>query len=134
MPCIKKRATLTDYKKACINSMIGAFKPNLNNHSKWSSTIITSCILEALRNAIEKVESFIDTFWDNDDHSFYHVLSPHKVGKVENERPLYDQIVQQEIIELHKLKMLVENKGGKNTDLNTDTITCTFQMTNASFI
>ena len=56
------------------------------------------------------------------------------MSNVETERSLYDQIVQQEIIELHKLKMLVENKGGKNTDLNTDAITCTFQMTNASFI
>ena len=102
LACLKKRATLTDYKKACINSMIGAFKPNLVKHSQWSSTIITSCKLEALRNAIEKDESFIDTFWDNDDNIFYHVLSPHKVSNVETERPLYDQIVQQEIIELHK--------------------------------
>jgi hypothetical protein len=126
LACLKKRATLTDYKKACINSMIGAFKPNLVKHSQWSSTIITSCKLEALRNAIEKDESFIDTFWDNDDNIFYHVLSPHKVSNVETERPLYDQIVQQEIIELHKLKMLVESKGGRITDLNTDAITCTF--------
>jgi 5-methylcytosine-specific restriction endonuclease McrA len=126
LACLKKRATLTDYKKSCINSMIGAFKPNLVKHSQWSSTIITSCKLEALRNAIEKDESFIDTFWDDDDNIFYHVLSPHKVSNVETERPLYDQIVQQEIIELHKLKMLVESKGGRITDLNTDAITCTF--------
>ncbi len=66
LACLKKRATLTDYKKACINSMIGALKPNLIKHSQWSSTIITSCKLEALRNAIEKDESFIDTFWDDD--------------------------------------------------------------------
>ncbi len=45
LACLKKRATLTDYKKACINStgMIGAFKPNLIKHSQWSSTIITRC-------------------------------------------------------------------------------------------
>ena len=48
------------------------------------------------------------------------------MSNVETERPLYDQIVQQEIIELHKLKMLVESKGGRITDLNTDAITCTF--------
>ncbi len=57
----------------------------------------------------------------------YHVLSPHKVSNVETERPLYDQIVQQETIELHKLKILIESKGGKVTDLNTDAITCTFE-------
>ena len=76
LACIKKRATLTDYKKACINSMIGAFKPNLVKHSQWSSTIITSCKLEALRNAIEKDESFFETFWDNDNIfiMFYHLI------------------------------------------------------------
>jgi len=109
---IVKDRYITDYKKVCINSMIGAFKPNLNKHSKWSSTIVTKCKLEALNHAIEKDESFIDTVW-YDDQEFYHVLSPHKVSNVETERPLYDQIVQQEIIELHKLQSLIESKGGK---------------------
>jgi hypothetical protein len=49
------------------------------------------------------------------------------VSNVKTERPLYDQIVQQEIIELHKLQTLIESKGGKVTDLNTDAITCTFE-------
>ena len=79
-----------------------------------------------MRNAIEKDESFIDTFWDNDDNIFYHVLSPHKLSNVGTERLLYDQIVQQEIIEPNKLKMLVESKGGEITDLNTDAIACNF--------
>ncbi len=83
--------------------MIGAFKPNLNKHSKRASTILTKCKLEALNHAIEKDESFIDTVW-YDDQEFYDVLSPHKVSNVETERPLHDQIVQQEIIGLDKLK------------------------------
>jgi hypothetical protein len=94
--------------------MIGAFKPNLNKYFKWSSTIVTKCKLEALNHAIKKDESFIDIVW-YDDQEFYHVLSPHKVSNVETERPLYDQIVQQEIIELHKLQTLIESKGGKVT-------------------
>jgi hypothetical protein len=48
------------------------------------------------------------------------------VSNVETEPPLYHQIVQQEMIELHKIKMLVESKGEKTTDLNTDAIICTF--------
>ncbi len=36
--------------------MIGAFKSNLNKHSKWSSTIVTKCKLEALNHAIDKDE------------------------------------------------------------------------------
>jgi hypothetical protein len=79
-----------------------------------------------LNHAIETDESFIDTVW-YDDQEFYHVLSPHQVSNVETESPLYDQIVQQEIIELHKLQTLIKSKGGKVTDLNTDAITCTFK-------
>ncbi len=45
--CFVKDKYITDYKKAGIKSMIGAFKPNLNKHSKWSSTIVTKCKLEA---------------------------------------------------------------------------------------
>jgi hypothetical protein len=62
-----------------------------------------------------------------DDQEFYHVLSPHKVSNVETERSLYDQIVQQEIIELHKIKKSIEGNGGNVTDLDTDAITCTFE-------
>jgi hypothetical protein len=58
--------------------------------------------IRSIKPPIEKDESFIDTVW-YDDKEFYQVLSPHKVSNVETERPLYDQIVQQEIIELHNL-------------------------------
>jgi hypothetical protein len=95
-----------------MNSMIGSFKPNLSKHSKWSSTIVTKCKLVALNHAIEKDESFLDTVW-YDDQEFYHVLSPHKVSNVETERPFYGKKVQQEIIELHKLKTLIEARAEK---------------------
>ena len=36
------------------------------------------------------------------------------MSNVETERPLYDQTVQQEMIELQKLKTLIESKGGSN--------------------
>jgi hypothetical protein len=49
------------------------------------------------------------------------------MSNVETERPLYDQKVQQEFIESHKLKTSIESKGGKVPDLNTDAITCTFE-------
>ena len=57
---------------------------------------------------------------------FFHVLKPSETTNIETERPLYDQIVQQEAMELHRLKTLVESKGGIVTDINTDAITCTF--------
>ena len=122
---IKHKCCITDYKKSSINSMIGGFKPNNVKRPNWFSVIVTQCKLEALRFAVQYDESFIDTFITNND-IFYHVLAPHKSTNIETERPLYDQIVQQEAMELHMLKTLVESKGGKVTDLNTDAITCTF--------
>jgi DNA replication protein DnaC len=56
----------------------------------------------------------------------FHVFVPSKTTNIETERPLYDQIVQQEPMELHKLKTLVESKGSIIPDMNTDAITCTF--------
>jgi hypothetical protein len=165
MKRILHECCVTDYKKACINSMIGGFKPNNIKKASWFSVVVTQCKLEALRFAVQYDESFVDTFKQLDgyvsyfltnyeevyepntrideytsyfltnyedniyqDHQilFYHVLAPHKSTNIETERPLYDQIVQQEAMELHMLKTLVESKGGKVTDLNTDAITCTF--------
>ena len=57
---------------------------------------------------------------------FFHVFAPSKTTNIETERPLYDQIVQQEAMELHRLQTLVEAKGGVVTDINTDAITCYF--------
>jgi hypothetical protein len=54
--CLVKDRHINDNKIVCINSMIGAFKPNLNKHSEWSSTIVTKCKLEALNHAMEKDE------------------------------------------------------------------------------
>ena len=44
---------------------------------------------------------------------YYQVLTPTLNTNIENERPLYDQILQQEAMELHKLYNLVKSKGGK---------------------
>jgi hypothetical protein len=40
--------------------------------------------------------------------------------------PIYNQILQQEQIELHKLSKLVESHGGLVLDYNTDAINCAF--------
>ena len=41
---------------------------------------------------------------------------------MENEIPIYNQILQQEQIELHKLMMIVENKNGTVLDVNTHSV------------
>jgi hypothetical protein len=122
---VKNKCVLSDYKKSCINSMIGGFKPNTQKKQIWRSEIVTQSRIEALQHAIEYEGSFMNSFTSGN-KLFFHVLKPSETTNIETERPLYDQIVQQEAMELHKLKTLVEAKGGVVTDINTDAITCYF--------
>jgi 5-methylcytosine-specific restriction enzyme A len=122
---VKNKCILSDYKKSCINSMIGGFKPNTQKKVNWRSVHVTESKIEALQYSLQYEGSFMSSFVSNN-KLFFHVFAPSKTTNIETERPLYDQIVQQEAMELHKLKTLVESKGGVVTDINTDAITCTF--------
>ena len=44
----------------------------------------------------------------------------------EVEAPLYQQVVEMEAIELHRLQTEVQSKGGQIVSLNTDCVSCTF--------
>ena len=46
---------------------------------------------------------------------------------MDTEKPIYDQILDLEAIELHKLAMIIESNQGTVLDLNTDCVTCTFE-------
>jgi 5-methylcytosine-specific restriction enzyme A len=122
---VKNKCVLSDYKKSCINSMIGGFKPNTQKKVNWRSVHVTESKIEALQYSLQYEGSFMSSFVSNN-KLFFHVFAPSKTTNIETERPLYDQIVQQEAMELHRLKTLVESKGGVVTDINTDAITCTF--------
>jgi 5-methylcytosine-specific restriction enzyme A len=122
---VKNKCVLSDYKKSCINSMIGGFKPNTQKKVNWRSVHVTESKIEALQYSLQYEGSFMSSFVSNN-KLFFHVFAPSKTTNIETERPLYDQIVQQEAMELHRLKTLVESKGGVVTDINTDAITCIF--------
>jgi 5-methylcytosine-specific restriction enzyme A len=122
---VKNKCVLSDYKKSCINSMIGGFKPNTQKKVNWRSVHVTESKIEALQYSLQYEGSFMSSFVSNN-KLFFHVFAPSKTTNIETERPLYDQIVQQEAMELHRLQTLVESKGGIVTDINTDAITCTF--------
>jgi 5-methylcytosine-specific restriction enzyme A len=122
---VKNKCVLSDYKKSCINSMIGGFKPNTQKKVNWRSVHVTESKIESLQYSLQYEGSFMSSFVSNN-KLFFHVFAPSKTTNIETERPLYDQIVQQEAMELHRLKTLVESKGGIVTDINTDAITCTF--------
>jgi hypothetical protein len=47
--------------------------------------------------------------------------------KEETEAPIYNMILEQEAIELHKLATLITSHGGSLLDLSTDSVSCFFK-------
>jgi len=115
-----------DYKKLSINMMIGGFKPNLNKHVQWASVCITSSTCEAYHQYLQHKGCFIEIIKVND-IKYFHVYKELEKSNMETEKPIYDQIMDIEAIELHKLATLIESKKGTVLDLNTDCVTCTFE-------
>jgi len=66
---------------------------------------------------------FIDVKVINDVR-YYHTFEKIYNTSLETEAPIYNQILQQEQIELHKLKQLIESHYGLVLDYNTDAIIC----------
>jgi DNA replication protein DnaC len=116
--------TLEDAKLA-INSMIGGFNYNHSKHENWSSLCITNSSPDAMEKFIEHNAHFINVM-TIDKQEYFHVYKRHNSVKLESKSNIYNQIVQQENIELHKMAQLIESKGGLVLDLMTDAITCTF--------
>ncbi len=48
-------------------------------------------------------------------------------NNLENQSPIYNQILQQEQIELHKLGQWIKSHSGTILDYNTDAINCVFE-------
>jgi len=92
---------------------------------QWKSICITANSSEAYHQFIQNKGCFIEVITINST-KFFHVYKEILKTNIESEKPIYDQIMDLEAIELHKLAMLIESKGGKVLDLNTDCISCSF--------
>ena len=116
---------ITNYEKLAINCMIGNFKPNMNKREHWLSKIFTGDSCEAFNSYITYQSCFIDVM-KIDDKLYYHTFEKSYKTVMETEQPIYNQILQQEQIELHKLVKLVKSHDGIVLDLNTDAVNCVF--------
>ncbi len=112
--------------------MIGNFKPNLNKSERWNSKTFTSNSCEAFNTFLNYKGCFIDVKTIND-KKYYHTFEKQYNTNLENQSPIYNQILQQEQIELHKLGQLIKSHSGVILDYNTDAITCTFPNNKFSF-
>jgi 5-methylcytosine-specific restriction protein A len=111
--------------KLAINGMIGNFKPKPREN--WKSLFITRDSNEAYHKFLELNGSFIN-IRDINNENFYQVYNTYFTESEETESPIYNQILELEAIELHKLKTIIESKNGLVLDLNTDCISCVFKM------
>ena len=116
--------------------MIGCFK--MKAKEQWKSQMITDHIDEAKyvqisTSANETLKKFIDlkgsiiTTRNIDDQKYYQVYNKFLSEKDETEALIYQQIVEIETIELHKLSKIIEANKGQVLDLNTDCVSCCFK-------
>ncbi len=113
------------YSKLAINSMIGNFKPNLNKREVWISKTFSSDSCEAFNTYLKYKGCFIDVININNTR-YYHTFEKVYNTTLENQVPIYNQILQQEQIELHKLGQLIKSHSGTILDYNTEAINCVF--------
>ena len=125
-----------EFAKLGVNSMIGCFKMKAREH--WKSQQITDSLGEAKyvqisTSANEALKKFIDlqgsviTTRCINDKKYYQVYNKYLSERDETEAIIYQQIVEVEAIELHKLSKIVEAHGGQVLDLNTDCVSCCFK-------
>ncbi len=120
--------TLGDKAKLSVNSMIGCFKPKIREN--WRSLLITTNPNVAYAHFLDMNGCFIDTR-NIGDKNYYQVCNRFFSNREETEAPIYNQILEQEAIEVHKLIQLLESKGGTVLDVSTDCVSCVFK-TNTS--
>jgi hypothetical protein len=72
---------------------------------------------------------FIDVKTINE-KKYYHTFKKSYSTNLETKSPIYNQILQQEQIELRKLSQLIQHHGGRVLDYSTDAINGTFKENN----
>jgi len=105
--------------------MIGNFKPNKTKNERWFSSVLTHDSCEAFNSYLKNNSCFIDVKTIAEKR-VYHTFNKSYSSNIETQAPIYNQILQQEQIELHKLALLIKSKGGTVLDYNTDAINCIF--------
>jgi hypothetical protein len=115
--------TLDDHSKMSVNSLIGCFKPKEREH--WKSLMITDQANVAFYHYLDKKGCFIDCR-EIKDKNYYQVFNKFMSEKQDTEAPLYNQIIDLEAIEVHKLMTIIKEKGGTVLDVSTDCVSAVF--------
>ena len=114
---------LEDKSKLSVNTMIGMFKPKPREN--WKSLLITDQANIAFHHYMDKKGCFIDSRLIGD-KCFYQVYNKYSTENDETEAPIYNQILELEAIEVHKLMTIIRQKNGIVLDVSTDCVSCVF--------
>lgn len=125
-----------EISKRGFNTIVGCFKPKIREN--WRTLLINTDRNVAFNHYLKSGGCFIDVrnigeikYIDETEYigdtTFYQVYQQSLTSREETEAPIYQMILEQEAIELHKLQMIVESKGGVVLDLITDCVSCVFQ-------
>ena len=87
---------------------------------------ISTSANEALKKIIDLQGSIITTR-EIDNVKYYQVYNKYFSERDETEALIYQQIVEIEAIELHKLTKIIKGSKGQVLDLNTDCVSCCFK-------
>ena len=120
-------SVLGDYGKLSINSMVGCFKPK--PREQWNTVHFTTNPNEAFNyflNYKDHSSSFIDIRQIND-IDYYQVYDKYITVREETDAILYQQVLEEEAIELYKLSRVIQKKNGYILDLKTDCVVCAFK-------
>jgi hypothetical protein len=93
--------------------MIGNFKPNLNKRERWNSKTFTSNSCDAFNTYLKHKGCFIDVKTINNT-KYYHTFEKVFNTNLETESPIYNQILQQEQIELRDVIELMISRPRSN--------------------
>ena len=116
-------SVLEDKSKLSVNTMIGMFKPKAREN--WTSILITDQANIAFHHYMDKKGCFISSR-PIGDKTFYQVYNKYMTDKDETEATIYNQILELEAIELHKLMTIIREKNGIVLDVATDCVSCVF--------
>ena len=89
-----------EYSKLAINSMIGMFNRNLKKNETWKSISFTPNSCDAFNSYLKYKGSFIEVK-HIEDKKYYHTFEKIFKTDLETESPIYNQIINQEQIELN---------------------------------
>ena len=112
------------YEKLKVNCMIGSLKPATRDNFK--TLAIGTDLNTIYYHYLGTKASFIENF-DIDNVRYYHVYEKYESKCEETETPIYNMVIELEIINLYELYKEINNKGGTILDVNTDCCVCTFK-------